>query len=79
MIPKNKKYSNTHPQGKKPTGDKNIKLAKSKQRKIREKKLQKLFEDQVVMEEVMTGDMVDHTRQDAIYRRLEKKILGRNR
>ena len=27
MIPKNKKYSNTHPQGKKPTKDKNIKLA----------------------------------------------------
>ena len=56
-----------------------IKLAKSQQMKIREKKLQSLFEEEVEKRELLYDDMVDEFEQNKIYKRLEKKILGRNK
>ena len=81
MIPtNNKKYSNEHPRGKKPTEDDTIKLAKSKQMKLRELKLMEEFDS--ALENYMIKydtDSVPGGEQKNIYRRLEKKILGRNR
>ena len=81
MIPTdNKKYSNEHPRGKKPTEDGTIKLAKSKQMKLRELKLMEEFDS--ALENYMikyNTDSVPGGEQKNIYRRLEKKILGRNR
>jgi len=74
-----KKYTNEHPLGRKSTKDNTIKLAKSQQMKIREKKLQSLFEEEVEKRELLYGDMVDEFEQNKIYKRLEKKILGRNK
>ncbi len=74
-----KKYANEHPLGRKSTKDNTIKLAKSQQMKIREKKLQSLFEEEVEKRELLYGDMVDEFEQNKIYKRLEKKILGRNK
>ena len=46
MIPtNNKKYANEHPKGKKPTEDGSIKIAKSKQMKLREFKLMQDFDE----------------------------------
>jgi hypothetical protein len=73
-------YSNEHPKGKKPTGDGSIKVAKSKQMKIRELKLMEDFDE--ALENYMikfNTDSVPSSEQKDIYRRLEKKILGRNR
>ena len=81
MIPtNNKKYSNEHPRGKKPTEDGTIKLAKSKQMKLRELKLMEEFDS--ALENYMikyNTDSVPGGEQKNIYKRLEKKILGRNR
>ena len=81
MIPtNNKKYANEHPRGKKPTEDGTIKLAKSKQMKLRELKLMEEFDS--ALENYMIKydtDSVPGGEQKNIYRRLEKKILGRNR
>ena len=81
MIPTNdKKYSNEHPRGKKPTEDGTIKLAKSKQMKLRELKLMEEFDS--ALENYMikyNTDSVPGGEQKNIYKRLEKKILGRNR
>jgi hypothetical protein len=74
-----KNYANEHPRGKKPSENNTIKLAKSQQMKIREKKLQSLFEEEVEKRELLYGDMVDEFEQNKIYKRLEKKILGRNK
>ena len=81
MIPtNNKKYSNEHPRGKIPTEDSVIKIAKSKQMKLREIKLMEEFDS--ALENYMIKydtDSVPGGEQKNIYRRLEKKILGRNR
>ena len=81
MIPtNNKKYANEHPKGKKPTEDSSIKIAKSKQMKLREFKLMQDFDE--ALENYMikfNTDSVPSSEQKDIYRRLEKKILGRNR
>ena len=81
MIPtNNKKYANEHPRGKKPSEDGSIKVAKSKQMKIRELKLMEDFDE--ALENYMikfNTDSVPSSEQKDIYRRLEKKILGRNR
>ena len=80
-IDKNKlEYANEYPVGKKPTEDGTIKLAKSKQMKLRELKLMEEFDS--ALENYMIKydtDSVPGGEQKNIYRRLEKKILGRNR
>ena len=73
-------YGNEHPRGKIPTEDNVIKIAKSKQMKLREIKLMEEFDS--ALENYMIKydtDSVPGGEQKNIYRRLEKKILGRNR
>ncbi len=76
MIPtNNKKYANEHPKGKNLTEDGSIKIAKSKQMKLREFKLMQDFDE--ALENYMikfNTDSVPSSEQKDIYRRLEKKF-----
>ena len=75
-----KNYSNEHPRGKKPSEDNTIKLAKSQQMKIRDMKLMEEFD--MALENYMSTfnvDIVPENERQSIYKRLEKKILGRNK
>ena len=74
LTTKEKKYSNAHPKNKKS----NIKVASSSSAQKRKIKLQKLFREAVEMRESDYGGYVGMDEQEAIYKKLRLKILGRS-
>jgi|7_EtaG_2_1085326.scaffolds.fasta_scaffold157226_3 hypothetical protein len=73
-----KNYANEHPRNKKKNPSSNVKVASSKAAQKRKLKLQKLFIDAVEMREADYGGYVDVNEQEAIYKKLRLKILGRS-
>jgi hypothetical protein len=71
-------YANEHPRNKTKTKDKEyVKVASSKSAQNRKRKLQEMFEGEVLMWESAHDMSMPASQQDELYKSLRRKILGR--